>query len=315
MTQEQDMAIKNCILKIHTGSYLYGTNTPESDEDYIGIFIPDPIYLLGIKHIEQVDLSTKSKDESGKNTNEANDTVFYTLEKFVRLALDNNPNILEVLFVNPENILYYNEIGKQLLSLRPHFLAKGAIKQKYLSFAFSQKQKMIMKVENYDKLTELLSTLKENTISCTFLNEIDSPLFERKGQEIILSDITLPANSPIKKAIKVIEKRVNRYGSRTILMTKYGMDTKFASNLIRLLYEGLELLEFGELRFPLVEADTILEIKQGKWKLEQVLELAEDLEKMVEQAYDNTFLPTHPNRKLIEDWLFNIYKQQIIKEK
>jgi hypothetical protein len=33
MTNEQKMGTKNMILKIKVGSYLYGTNTPESDED------------------------------------------------------------------------------------------------------------------------------------------------------------------------------------------------------------------------------------------------------------------------------------------
>jgi uncharacterized protein len=313
LTQEQEMSIKNCILKIRTGSNLYGTNTEASDEDYTGIFIPDPIYLLGIKRIEQVDLSLKSKDESGKNTKEANDTTFYTLDKFVRLALDNNPNILETLFVNEENILESNDIGEELLSIRHYFLGKENIYRKYAAYAHAQKAKSTIKVENYDKLNEILNILKQNIQEYSFLGELSSPLLERIGNEIKLSDITMPANSPIKKVIKVIDKRLNRYGNRTILATEYGYDAKFLANLIRLLYEGIELLSTGELKFPLIMADQILEIKQGQWKLDKVMELSNDLEKIMEQSYDNSLLPNQPNRKLIETWLLNIYKS-IIKE-
>ena len=32
--------IKKVILKVRSGSNLYGTNTPKSDTDYIGVFIP-----------------------------------------------------------------------------------------------------------------------------------------------------------------------------------------------------------------------------------------------------------------------------------
>ena len=51
---EYEVAEKNMILKVRAGSYLYGTNTLESDEDYIGIFIPEEKYLLGLNKIEEV---------------------------------------------------------------------------------------------------------------------------------------------------------------------------------------------------------------------------------------------------------------------
>ena len=40
--EEREMALNNLILKIRAGSHLYGTNTIDSDEDYIGIFLPEP---------------------------------------------------------------------------------------------------------------------------------------------------------------------------------------------------------------------------------------------------------------------------------
>lgn len=60
---EQELAEENKILLIRCGSHLYGTNTPESDEDFVGVFIPDTPYLLGLNTIEEVDNSIKGRDE------------------------------------------------------------------------------------------------------------------------------------------------------------------------------------------------------------------------------------------------------------
>jgi len=72
-----------------SGSHMYGTSTPESDVDVRGVFIPPREYFLGFQTIEQA----SCKDP---------DTVYYEIRKFMRLALDCNPNIVEHLFV-PEN--------------------------------------------------------------------------------------------------------------------------------------------------------------------------------------------------------------------
>ena len=47
--------IKEEVLEIITGSNLYGTNTPESDKDYLGVFIPEAEFVFGFSKIEEVD--------------------------------------------------------------------------------------------------------------------------------------------------------------------------------------------------------------------------------------------------------------------
>ncbi len=39
---------QNKILEIKTGSFLYGTNTENSDEDFCGVFIPPINYYFGL---------------------------------------------------------------------------------------------------------------------------------------------------------------------------------------------------------------------------------------------------------------------------
>ena len=39
MEKKQTMRENKIILKINAGSYLYGTNTPSSDRDYLGVYL------------------------------------------------------------------------------------------------------------------------------------------------------------------------------------------------------------------------------------------------------------------------------------
>ena len=64
---EERMAQRNLILRSPAGSNLYGTATPESDRDEVGIFIPDPEYVLGLKVCEQVEHKTNSSASGRRN--------------------------------------------------------------------------------------------------------------------------------------------------------------------------------------------------------------------------------------------------------
>jgi hypothetical protein len=47
------MADRNKIFEIRVGSHLFGTSTPESDEDYFGVFMPGPELLYGFQRCER----------------------------------------------------------------------------------------------------------------------------------------------------------------------------------------------------------------------------------------------------------------------
>jgi len=154
MSDTKQMAEENLIVKMRSGSHLYGTNTKNSDEDYTGVFLPDEDYVFGFLKVDEVDLGKKDKDESGKNTKDAIDFKAYEVRKFIKLAMDNNPNILELLFVNQENLVYLNNYGEFLLNTKEIFPHKG-LYNRFIGYATSQKRKLI------GTETERLRLLKE----------------------------------------------------------------------------------------------------------------------------------------------------------
>lgn len=135
------------IYKCYSGSTSYGTAITEemakeraekeggdwkdyvSDVDIRGIFIPHPQYLYGMNKVDEF------------NDPSEEDTVYFSLEKFIRLALECNPNVVEQLFVKDEHVLFMSDIGRELRENRKWFLTKNAY-GRFGSYAWSQLQRM-----------------------------------------------------------------------------------------------------------------------------------------------------------------------------
>lgn len=129
------------ILLTRAGSHIYGTNTPESDTDYKGVAIPPKEYILGLKSINEYNKSG-GKNFKERNTSEDVDMVVVALNKFVIDCLNGVPNNLDILFCRDEDILYIDDFGRELRSIRQEFLSKEC-KNKFGGYAYAQKQRLL----------------------------------------------------------------------------------------------------------------------------------------------------------------------------
>lgn len=313
---ERDLAEKNTILLIKSGSRLYGTTTPDSDEDFVGIFLPDKKHIFGLSAVEQVELSIKDKNKSGKNTKDAVDKTLYEYRKFIKLALENNPNVLEVLFFSAESVVSINDFGKRLHEKR-HLFPWIQAKKKVLAYAFSQRHKITIKRDNYLDIINGLDYLRSLNNDTMYLAEAvekttyAKSLFKIHYNEkqntnfILVGDLNLQPYYHLKRACEVLQERINKFGHRLELVNKYGYDTKFSNNLIRLLFNGRRILKTCELLFPFPEDERqiLLEIKTGKWTLSKILDYSNELEKEINELEKTTKLPLKPNTEEIESFM------------
>lgn len=108
---------QNTILLAKHGSHAYGLNTPTSDIDFKGIAIPPKSYFLGTDRFEQAEFKDLELNA---------EAVVYELRKFCKLAAECNPNIIEVLWSDPEVYTILAPAGQKLVENRELFLSKKA---------------------------------------------------------------------------------------------------------------------------------------------------------------------------------------------
>jgi len=125
------------------GSHLYGNSRPESDWDYRGVFIAKNETFLGllgtVEQVEGVQVY-EALTKSGLKLEETDDIVLWELNRFCKLALDNNPNIIDILchdYTNPKFSIYCNDKGKELLSNKYLFMSTK-LKHTFSGYAISQ---------------------------------------------------------------------------------------------------------------------------------------------------------------------------------
>lgn len=115
------------------GSQAYGTTVPDSDIDLRGIAVPPKAYFLGFVHTFEQTETVQPVTHGQPKT----ERVVFEIRKFMRLAADCNPNVLEILFVHPTDCLQITPAGEHLLAARSLFLSKKA-KYTFSGYAIAQ---------------------------------------------------------------------------------------------------------------------------------------------------------------------------------
>lgn len=113
------------IYRVMVGSRAFGLSIETSDEDRRGVFLPPADWSWSLtKPPEQVESFSPGIEE-----------VDWEIEKFLRLALQANPNILETLW--SPTVLLADETGTELRAMRTSFLSRHLYRT-YSGYVLSQ---------------------------------------------------------------------------------------------------------------------------------------------------------------------------------
>jgi predicted nucleotidyltransferase len=104
------------------------------------------------------------------------------------------------------------------------------------------------------------------------------------------------------------ERGLGRHGQRPDLVEKYGYDTKFAMHYIRLLVECEELLETRTISFPNPKKQLLLDIRQGKYSLNGVFELGNDMDDRCSTLKNRCNLPEAPEAYRLSERIAHVYR-------
>ena len=320
-----DIKEATLLLTVH-GSHSYGMATETSDLDIDGICVPPIEYQIGyLNAFEQHQFKAfpftlgGAPDASPLTLvrGQKCEGTIYDIRKYFKLAADCNPNVIELLFTDPQDILYTTPLGEELRELGPKFLSTRA-KFTFSGYAISQLKRInthrhwLINPPNHEP------TREEHGLdaSHSLMNHTDRGAIEaivkKHGEDY--------ARAQIPESVVEVYFREQRYRNarknweqyqnwkatrnevRAELEAHHGYDTKHAAHLVRLMRMCREILTEGVVRVRRPDAEELLAIRRGAWTYDQLIEFAEREDAELEAVYreGKSPLPREPDRVYLD---------------
>ncbi len=108
---------------------------------------------------------------------------------------------------------------------------------------------------------------------------------------------------------RLLGERGGRDVNRRELEASFGYDVKYAMHMLRLGFQGVELLTTGKLSFPLQSKawSFCMATRKGEAPLQDVLTEAGNLERELKDLLHDSFLPDAPDIEKVESWMLSTY--------
>ncbi len=135
-TTDSESLYKFVAYRCVVGSQAYGLATPSSDVDRRGFYLPPADLEWSLPGVPE---QLESEHEE----------VYWEIEKFLRLALKANPNVLECLYA--PMVEHTTPIAEELLTIRHIFLSQQAHRT-YNAYVLSQFKKLEQDLRNREEI-------------------------------------------------------------------------------------------------------------------------------------------------------------------
>lgn len=302
---EAKLVLNNVIGEFITGSTAYGinikTDTYTSDEDKKAIAIlPLKDTLILQKPIETVTLHPEDFDEellTMTHLTEPTDYEVHTLKKFMTLAKDCNPTIIEMLFVEDQFITRNSPYTQLLRENRHLFLSKKSIKT-FGGYAMQQLIRIkhgiyLQTPEGIEKQKELHNALNRMILDFNEkYGDYQLKITMDEHGEIYVSmngkiplDVYVGMLSEINNCRTTYNKMNHRNRKSETKINKHN------AHLIRLLESGIDLNTTGTLQVYRPNREKLLKIRNGEIDQEEIFQEAERLNQQLMSLTKESVLP------------------------
>lgn len=299
--------MEQLIAKVTFGSHLYGTTTPTSDRDFKGVFMPSQEQILLGRIPKTLPLPGKSLDGD-----------LYSLHHFLRLAMQGQTVAIDMLFC-PERQVERGPLARvwdDIRFNREKLLSRNM--NAFTGYTRSQAAKYSLKGDRLNALIIFHSIIAEqpDEFRMSTIWDVlprDEERTTPKGiRELRIAGKWFDETTQIGLVKETVNKIINKYGSRTrSAADATGVDWKAMSHAVRVIEELKEIVQTGNLVFPLASANTLLSIKSGQRPLVEVENMIDvglrDLNLLVEQSS----LPVSVDTEFWDDFLMNAVRSTL----
>lgn len=329
------------IIRMHFGSTVYGTSTPESDTDYKSVAIPPTRDIILQKAFRSVSNSTG--DDQSKNTKDDIDDDAFSVHYYFKMLLDANTTVLDMLFTPEKFWISKSHEWDEIIKKKSIFLNKDV--SSYAGYCQTQAAKYSLKGSNlaaFELVYKFFDKFPYHQKVSTVLNEFETEIlavskmetiYHDKGESIIkivdiLHKVTkvsefyiqvgpktkVPINASCGLAADVYKEQSSKYGARAKLaQSNQGCDWKALSHALRVCRQAEELLLTGHMTFPLQDHN-VMKVKKGEIPFVQVSEMIVEGLDRVNAAKEKSKLPEKPDFKAAESLLYDIYEEFVFRE-
>lgn len=189
-------------LEVIMGSVAYGVSSDTSDMDVYGFCVPSRDYVFPHLRGEIEGYGTPGprfnqfQQHHIKSDNKEYDVCIYSIVKFFQLCMENNPNMVDALFVPRRCVLYSTAMGEMVRENRHLFLSK-ACWPKFKGYAYGQLNKLKTKKPEGNRV----ATIEKYGMDVKFAYHVIR-LISEVEQILTTGDLDLESNREQLKAIR-----------------------------------------------------------------------------------------------------------------
>lgn len=315
------------------GSHLYGTNTPSSDMDYKGVFLPSKQSCILGDSVKTITRTTGDANE--KNGKDDIDVQLWSLQYFLKLVSQGETNALDLLYSHtyPEMIHYITATPPFCMTdlFNNHsrlFNLKDC--KAFIGYAIGQARKYGIKGSRLGVIKDICNWLMnrdhENLWVDKKLEEFIPEIIKEFGDSsycftkikngkkfLVVCGKFHQENISVEEFAIRIQKDYERYGERAMAAERNeGIDWKALSHAMRAISQIEQLIDTGWIKYPLANAHTLKLIKEGVVKFKVV---EKDISQGVDRVKDKLeSLDTPAPKKdsnLIDSLILKFYEEKI----
>lgn len=301
------------------GSHLYGLHRNGSDVDVKGVYMPTLRSVVFNQHKETIE---RQSDEF--------DSTFYSCQKLIACLARADIVTMDMIHTGDSQTIVSSRVWDKLRRLRGYLYNKEM--RGILGYIKTQTAKYGHKIDRVEELRDFLKLCEETKISFESRDlKIDETYLaahaiERKYKFIkfIPGGLTEVTNQPTQAAIEICGKKyqtsaqlsymidginnmLGQYGSRVENSIKSGGDWKALSHSLRGIIQLEEIIETGDLQFPLKRAPEIMKVKLGEIPADVAASLVTEGCDRVSEKLEKSGFPDKPNMAPMMDVIMNHY--------
>ncbi len=228
------------------------------------------------------------------------DFSIYNIVRYFHLAMAGNPNLVDSLFVPVDCVLHSTAVGELVRENRRLFLHKGCW-AKLKGYSYSQLHKM--KIKQHKGLSEVQEFEKIHSLSKDLTFVRVKKQYEKRSVGHKDPSLTHLTPEQLEEYFQLFSYMMKN-GKRGELVKRFGFDSKFGMNVVRLLLECEQILAEGDLDLRR-HSEQLKAIRRGEVSEQEIREFFATKEKDLEKLYADSKLPWGPDEEKIKELLLN----------